>query len=37
MWISLFSVVLAVSLGFAVGSVALQSQEEAHPVRGFRR
>ena len=37
MWISLFSVVLAVSLGFAVGAVALQSHDEPQPVRGVRR
>lgn len=36
MWISLFSVVIAIALGFALGAVALESQEEAKPVRNFR-
>ncbi len=36
MWISLFTVVIAISLGFALGAVALQSEEEAKPVRNFR-
>lgn len=37
MWVSLFTVVLAIALGFALGAVALESQEEAKPVRNFRR
>jgi hypothetical protein len=36
MWISLFTVVIAIGLGFALGAVALESQEEAKPVRNFR-
>jgi hypothetical protein len=37
MWISLFTVVLAIALGFALGAVALESQDEAKPARNFRR
>jgi hypothetical protein len=37
MWVSLFVIVLAISLGFALGAVVLESQEEAKPVRNFRR
>jgi hypothetical protein len=37
MWVSLFTVVLAIALGFALGAVALESQDEAKPVRNFRR
>jgi hypothetical protein len=37
MWISLFTVVLAIALGFALGAVALESQDEAKPTRNFRR
>jgi hypothetical protein len=33
MWIQLFTVVLAISLGFALGAMALESYEEAKPVR----
>lgn len=36
MWISLFTVVIAISFGFALGAVALESQEEAKPIRNFR-
>jgi hypothetical protein len=36
MWISLFTVVIAISLGFALGAVVLESQEEAKPIRNFR-
>ena len=36
MWISLFTVVLAIALGFALGAVALESQDEAKPARNFR-
>jgi hypothetical protein len=37
MWVSLFSIVLAIALGFALGAVALESQDEVKPVRNFRR
>ena len=37
MWISLFTVVLAIALGFGLGAVALESQEEAKPARNLRR
>jgi hypothetical protein len=36
MWMQLFTVVLAVALGFGLGAVALESHEEAKPVRHFR-
>lgn len=36
MWISLFTVVIAVALGFGLGSVILESYEEAKPARNFR-
>lgn len=41
MWISLFTIVLAVALGLGVGAVMLESyEEESHrgrgPVRSFR-
>jgi hypothetical protein len=36
MWISLFTVVLAIALGFALGAIALESQDEAKPARDFR-
>jgi hypothetical protein len=37
MWVSLFTIVLAIALGFALGAVALESQDEAKPVRHLRR
>lgn len=37
MWISFFMIVLAVALGFGLGAVALESQEEAKPLRQFRQ
>ena len=37
MWIQLFTVALAVALAFAVGAIALESQEEAKPVRNLRQ
>ncbi len=36
MWISLFTIVIAIALGFGLGAVALDSQDEAKPVRNFR-
>jgi hypothetical protein len=33
MWIQLFTVVLAIALASAVGAIALESQDEAKPVR----
>jgi len=36
MWISLFTVVLAIAIGFALGALALESYEEAKPARHFR-
>lgn len=41
MWISLFTIVLAIALGLGLGAVMLESyEEEPHrgrrPVRGFR-
>jgi hypothetical protein len=41
MWISLFSIVLAIALGLGVGAVMLESYEEEadrgrRPVRSFR-
>jgi len=41
MWISLFTIVLAIALGLGLGAVMLESyEEESHrrrrPVRGFR-
>lgn len=36
MWISLFTVVIAIALGFALGAIALESHEEAKPVRNLR-
>ena len=40
MWISLFTIVLAIALGLGVGAVMLESYEESHrgrrPVRSFR-
>ena len=37
MWMQLFTVVLAVALAFAVGAIALESQEEAKPIRNLRQ
>jgi hypothetical protein len=37
MWISLFTVVLAIALGFGLGAVVLESHEEAKPARNLRR
>jgi hypothetical protein len=37
MWIPLFTVVLAIALGFALGAVALESRDEPKPVRNFHR
>ena len=41
MWISLFSIVLAIALGLGIGAVMLESYEEEsrhgrRPVRSFR-
>ena len=36
MWISLFTVVIAIALGFGLGAIALESREEAKPVRNLR-
>lgn len=33
MWIQLFTVVLAIALASAVGAIALESHEEAKPLR----
>ena len=30
MWITLFSIVTAIALGFGVGAVVLESREEVH-------
>jgi hypothetical protein len=37
MWISLFSVVTAIALGFGLGAVVLESYEKAKPVRNLRQ
>lgn len=37
MWISLFTVVLAIALGLGFGAVALESYQEAKPARNLRR
>ena len=37
MWIQLFTVVLAIALGFGLGALALESYEEAKPVRNLRQ
>jgi len=37
MWMQLFTVVLAIALGSALGAVALESHEEAKPVRNWRQ
>lgn len=37
MWISLFTVVLAIALGLGLGAVALESYQEAKPARSLRR
>jgi len=37
MWISLFTVVLAIALGLGLGAVALESSEKAKPARNLRR
>lgn len=37
MWIQLFTVVLAIALASAIGAVALESQDEAKPVRNLRQ
>jgi len=36
MWMELFTVVLAISLGLGLGAIALESYEEAKPIRQFR-
>jgi len=36
MWMQLFTVVLAISVGFALGALVLESHEEAKPVRNLR-
>jgi hypothetical protein len=36
MWIQLFTVVVAIALASAVGAIALESQDEAKPVRNWR-
>jgi len=36
MWIPLFSVVLALALGFGLGAVMLESYERTKPVRNWR-
>ncbi|MEP7031042.1 MAG: hypothetical protein ABI830_08935 [Pseudolabrys sp.] len=36
MWIQLFTVVLTIALGFGLGAIALESYEEAKPVRHLR-
>lgn len=37
MWMQLFTVVLAIALGSALGAIALESQGEAKPVRKLRQ
>lgn len=37
MWIQLFTVVLTIALGFGLGALALESYEEAKPVRNLRQ
>jgi hypothetical protein len=37
MWISMFTVVLAIALGLGWGAIALESYEAAKPVRNLRR
>ena len=37
MWMQLFTVVLAVALASVVGAVALESKEEAKPIRNLRQ
>ena len=36
MWISLFTVVTAIAIGFGLGAVVLESYEEPKPVRNLR-
>lgn len=37
MWMQLFTVALAAALALAVGAVALESEDEAKPVRNLRQ
>ncbi len=37
MWISMFTVVLAIALALGWGAIALESYEEAKPARNLRR
>lgn len=37
MWMQLFTVVLAIALGCALGAVALESRGEVKPVRNLRQ
>jgi len=36
MWMQLFTVVLAIAVGFGLGAIVLESYEEAKPVRSLR-
>ena len=36
MWMQLFTVVLAIAIGFGLGALVLESYEEAKPARSLR-